>query len=203
VVGRGERAVCPRTTSAYTLDVVDLAGRTEPRTVTVAVRNQQPPTVAFWADRTAVNPNECTTLRWNVEGVRAVYLRTPESYAGVVGQGERAVCPRTSTAYTLDVIDLSGATTPHTVTVAVQGYPAPTVAFWADRTAVYPGECTTLRWNVEGVRAVYLRTPDVYVGVVGQGERGVCPRTSTAYTLEVVDLAGVTTARTVMVRVPP
>jgi hypothetical protein len=98
---------------------VDLAGATTVRGLTVAVQGRAAPFVSFWADRTEINPGECTTLRWRVEGVRAVYLRTPEGSAGVVGQGERGVCPRASSAYSLDVIDLAGAITAHTVTVQV------------------------------------------------------------------------------------
>ena len=33
---------------------------------------------------------------------------------------------------------------------------APIINFTADTTLIRPGECTTLRWHVEGVREVYF-----------------------------------------------
>jgi hypothetical protein len=169
----------------------------------VAVQGQVAPTASFWADRAVVNPGECTTLRWDVANVRAVYLRTPNGSYGVVGRGERGVCPRTTFTYSLDVVDLGGTTTPHTVTVAVQGQSAPTVSFWADRMTITAGECTAIRWSVVNVRAAYLRMPEGLSAVIGQGDRGVCPRATKTYGLEIVDLANTTTTYLVTITVRP
>lgn len=51
-------------------------------------------------------------------------------------------------------------------------YPDPVIEFRSAHNAVIPGDCTTLFWKVENVRAVFLDNE----GVFGQGERRVCPR---------------------------
>lgn len=77
--------------------------------------------------------------------------------------------------------------------------PPPEISFRADRKDLGPGECTTLRWDVEYVREVYLDGGDV----TGHGTREVCPSASTTYTLRVVLLEGGEEIRTVTVRGRP
>jgi len=79
--------------------------------------------------------------------------------------------------------------------------PSPTpeafISFVADRTEVAPGECATLRWNVENVAAVYLNDS----GVVGHGSQSVCPTTTTTYVLRVQLRDGGTTERSITITV--
>lgn len=58
--------------------------------------------------------------------------------------------------------------------------------FRADRTSVRPGECTTLRWYVEGIKEVYL---DGH-GQVGHGSQQVCPSQTQTFVLTVVQRDG-------------
>jgi hypothetical protein len=74
-----------------------------------------PPTIQFTADGESIHSGECTWLRWAVENVREVYL----DGEGVVGHGEREVCPTESTAYELEVIDADGASTLETIEIEV------------------------------------------------------------------------------------
>lgn len=60
------------------------------------------------------------------------------------------------------------------------------VNFWADRTTIVRGECTTLHWDVEYATAVYLNGE----GVVGHASRNVCPQSTTTFTLRVVAPGG-------------
>jgi hypothetical protein len=76
-----------------------------------------PPSIDFRADRTALNAGECTTLRWDVENVREVYL----DGGGVTGHGTREVCPPADTTYTLRVVLTNGSSTEQTVTITVTG----------------------------------------------------------------------------------
>ncbi|MGQ9500457.1 MAG: NBR1-Ig-like domain-containing protein [Anaerolineae bacterium] len=79
--------------------------------------------------------------------------------------------------------------------------PSPTpetyISFVADRTEVSPGECVTLRWDVENVAAVYLNDS----GVVGHGSQSVCPTTTTTYVLRVQLRDGGTTERSITITV--
>jgi hypothetical protein len=90
---------------------------------------------------------------------------------------------------------------PFLVQVVVPAPPTATptarIAFSADRTEVRPGECATLRWDVENVTAVFLGDE----GVIGQGSRSVCPGTTTTYTLRIVRRDGGTEERRVTITV--
>jgi hypothetical protein len=62
------------------------------------------PSVSFTVDQTTLGPGQCTTLRWNVDYVQAVYLDgQPES-----GHQTKQVCPLSTTTYTLRVSTNNG-----------------------------------------------------------------------------------------------
>ncbi len=75
-----------------------------------------------------------------------------------------------------------------TATPVPQATPQAQIRFWADRTMITQGECTTLRWQVYNVRGVWVYP----VGqdfrnfpVNGEGSRQVCPQTTTTYEMRV------------------
>ena len=139
------------------------------------------PIIHFSADRTVVQPGECATLRWHVEGVKEVYVFAEDQGwqgHGVVGEGEQQVCPSQTTTYRLRVIKRDGSKEVRKIAVQVQAQTGSQVVqiFSADRVEIRPGECVTFRWRVEGVKAVYVipegeRWADQ--GVVGVGEQQV------------------------------
>ncbi len=75
-----------------------------------------------------------------------------------------------------------------TPTLAPSPTPQPTatppmyVDFRADSPWVTTGQCTTLRWDVEGVRAVYFNGQ----GQPGHGSQDVCPAQTQTFVLHVV-----------------
>jgi len=133
----GHRQVCPQQTRVFGL-AVDFGDRMETREVAIVVEGaapapqpqppaapqspgpQQPATIDFRADRTQLNPGECTALHWDVEHVKEVYL----DGQGVVGHSARKVCPKASHTYVLHVVLLEG-TAERQVTIHVQGGAAP------------------------------------------------------------------------------
>jgi hypothetical protein len=153
--------------------------------------SESQPIIQFSADRTAIHPGEHVTLRWRVEGVKAVYFfreGTPWQEHGVVGQGERQVSPSQTTTYRLRVVKADDSVEVHKIEIQVRAQ-GPLQTFSVDRTEINRGECVTFRWHVEGVKAVYFfpegeRWPDH--GVVGVGEQQVCPSQTTTYRLRVV-----------------
>jgi hypothetical protein len=87
-------------------------------TATAKPTSGPPPAAAsirFWADETTIAGGNCTRLRWEVQNVREVYL----DGEGVVGQGNRKVCPGATTTYVLRVVHLDRTVTQHAVTVQV------------------------------------------------------------------------------------
>lgn len=101
--------------------------------------------ISFWADRTNIEQGQCTTLRWSVEYVQAVwvypqgerYYRFPRT-----GQGSEQVCPTTATTYEMRVLLRDGSTTVREVTINVVGLP-PTVA-----PTPMPDPLEGTRWDV-------------------------------------------------------
>jgi hypothetical protein len=152
------------------------------------------PDIHFAADRTVIQPGECTTLRWRVEGVKEVYFFAEgEGWRGhgVVGVGEQEVCPSQTTGYRLRVIKRDGSKEVRRIEVRVQAQTVSQVVkmFSVDRSEIRPGECVTFRWHVEGVKAVYFFAEGEGWrghGVVGVGEQEVCPSETTEYRLRVI-----------------
>jgi plastocyanin len=149
------------------------------------------PTIQFSADRTAIHRGQQVTLRWRVEGVKAVYLfpeGRPWQEHGVVGIGEQRVCPPNAMTYCLRVIRADDAVEVHKIRIEVRP-PGASPIFSADRVEIDRGECVTFRWHAEGVKAVYFfpeGSPWQEHGVVGVGEQRVCPPETTTYRLQVV-----------------
>jgi hypothetical protein len=73
--------------------------------------------VAFWADPETVVAGNCTTLRWQVDQVRAVYLDdTP-----VTGQGAQVTCPCEPETHVLRVLYRDGRYEEFPLTIGVTG----------------------------------------------------------------------------------
>jgi hypothetical protein len=75
----------------------------------------EPGSIRFWADADTLTRGECTWLHWQVDDVREVYL----DGEGVVGHGERQVCPTITTRYELEVVRLDTTDTVQSVEVHV------------------------------------------------------------------------------------
>lgn len=152
------------------------------------------PRIRFAADRTSIQPGECVTFRWRVEGVKEVFFFVEgegwQSH-GVVGVGEQQICPGQTTTYRLRVVQLDESVEVRKITIQVQAHAdaGPGQAFSADRDAIRPGECVTFRWQVEGIKEVYFFAEGEGWqghGVVGVGQQQVCPAQTTTYRLRVV-----------------
>ncbi len=151
------------------------------------------------ADSNYITIGQCTTVRWDVDGVQAVYFFDGGNQFGVGGHDSRTVCPSQTTTYTLRVIQTNGSGSDYSITINVSGgggggyY----IDFWADRKEINRGECTTLHWEVQGVQAVYLNDK----GEVGVGSKQVCPSESKTYRLQVVKTDGGVDTREIRIKV--
>jgi heat shock protein HslJ len=93
-----------------------------------------------------------------------------------------------------------------TATPLPQATPQAQIAFWADRTTITQGECTSLRWQVHNVQTVFVYP----VGqnfrdfpVTGEGSRQVCPQVTTTYEMRVQRTDGGVETRQVTITVLP
>jgi heat shock protein HslJ len=102
--------------------------------------------ISFWADRTSIEQGQCTTLRWSVEHVQAVWVYPQgEQYHRFprAGQGSEQVCLLRTTTYEMRVLLRDGSTTFREVTINVAGPPPPTVA-----PSPVPNPLAGTRWEV-------------------------------------------------------
>ena len=156
---------------------------TPPATNTPAPATAPPPTVppstgtsapvtGFGADPTSLNAGQCTTLRWNFSGIKALFVSFGLGYdkEGVPGQGNRQVCPSVTTTYEALVIkqDNSQETSSVTVNVNGSGCNDPWIERFAPTTyEVGAGKPFSIFWDVEcaaSVRFIQVGTSDDPVG---------------------------------------
>jgi ABC-type amino acid transport substrate-binding protein len=148
------------------------------------------------ADSQYINAGQCTTIRWEVGNVKAVYFVTGNNVEGVGGVDSRVVCPPATTTYVLRVVRQDNVVQDFPITINVQ-QPNATINFWADSYSIQPGQCTTVRWDVQGVQAVFYNEQ----GVAGQDARQECPSQTTTYNLRVVLNDGSQQTRQVTIQV--
>jgi ABC-type amino acid transport substrate-binding protein len=150
------------------------------------------------ADANYINPGQCTTIRWDVDNVSAVYFVDGGNQQGAGGHDARTVCPSATTTYIVRVVGQNGASADYPITIYTTGGSGSySINFWADRGTIDRGQCTALRWDVQGVREVYLNDE----GVPGVSTRDVCPGSTTTYTLRVVKQDGGQETRQVTINV--
>ena len=181
VGGDDARNVCPGGASTYKLRVALKDGRTVEQSITINVGGAAP---NFRADATQVSAGQCTVLRWNVDGVRGVYLLDGGNEQGVGGNDTRTVCPAATTTYRLRVAFNDNREIQQSVTVSVAGVSA-NIDFRADAASVNLGQCTTLHWTVNNAKVVYLNQGAGEAQVGGQATLQVCPQQATTYVLRV------------------
>jgi uncharacterized protein YgiM (DUF1202 family) len=81
------------------------------------------PTTGLRVDHTALSAGQCTTLRWDFDGIEAVYVVFGFGYDedGVGGHGSEQVCPSVTTTYKARVVNQDDTVHTHEVTVNVSG----------------------------------------------------------------------------------
>ncbi len=82
--------------------------------------------------------------------------------------------------------------------------PEPEIAFWADSTVIDQGECTTLRWDVQNIQAIWVYPqgqPYQNFPVTGTGSREECPLVTTTYEMRVQRTDGLIELRQVTIQV--
>ena len=63
------------------------------------------PNPNFRADLPTVQPGQCTTLRWDVDEIAAIYFFDGANETGVGGHDSRQVCPQQTTTYRLRIVN--------------------------------------------------------------------------------------------------
>jgi hypothetical protein len=140
----------------------------------------------FWIENFSLEPGQeyaySTNRSFDKEGN---YWFTP-NYSPDGSNWVDIKWPDGSVSYVNVTVRSAAVPTPIPPTPTPASLPLPLINFWVDKDNIVVGECTTLRWDVEHVRAVYLEG----AGVVGHDSRSVCPNQTTTYSLRVVTDSG-------------
>jgi uncharacterized protein YraI len=160
------------------------------------------PTVSinFRADSTTIKAGECTTIRWDVDNTKAVYVSDGQREMSVPPHGSAQVCPGQSTTYVLRVTRQDNVDERQEVRVTVETGPG-TVSFRVDNQQINLGDCTIVRWDVDNASKLYLDLGSGERQVDGHGSAQVCPTQTSTYKLRVQWRDGSETSHQVTVSV--
>jgi uncharacterized protein YraI len=147
----------------------------------------------FTASRFVLPQGQCAILSWRVREVAGVFLMEGNTaWQGVAGESARNTCPAQTTLYTLRTQRRDGSTFDQSLAISVASTGAINPNFRADNPTITPGQCTTLRWNIDNVQGVWLWNGNNRQGIAGNSSQAVCPAQTQQYRLEVLQRNGVT-----------
>jgi heat shock protein HslJ len=107
---------------AYNAGALPIMAAPPPPATPSPVPTPVTPSIAFWADQTQINQGQCTTLRWSVENIQAVWVYPQgENFENfpVTGDGSRQVCPAQTTTYEMRVLMRDQSVTTRQVQITV------------------------------------------------------------------------------------
>lgn len=190
-------AVSPAPTRAAT------PSRTAP-TVTAA-------TSVLRADRNQLTPGECTTLRWDIDNFKELYLFLGAEEVPVSGHEERPVCLDSTVTYVLRAVSANGTTQRYAFTVTVSedcdNKQTEITRLEVSATKIKAGGSATISWDVTCAQGVYFAE-----GTGGSAPRQqvlrhdtieVQPDKSTTYRLIVIAKDGSEIRRDIRIEVEP
>ncbi|MCW5881161.1 MAG: hypothetical protein KIS91_09555 [Anaerolineae bacterium] len=124
----------------------------------------QPTNPNFRADATIVDTGSCTTLRWDVGGIQAVYL----DGVGQSQHGSARVCPGQPTRYILRVVEQDGRPTEWPLQIRVNAAPA-TARFQVEYRGCIPAGNSPVKGQIfDPSRRIIVRRAVVRALVNGQ-----------------------------------
>jgi hypothetical protein len=158
------------------------------------------------ADKAELAAGECTTLRWDIENVKAVFLNSGSGEMPVTGHDTLVICPDDTYTYSLRVVNKNDTVQHFTYTVKIAGCGgAPIISrFEASETEIHAGEKVTILWAVSCAQAVYFKEGNnERVPVAGHDEDEFQPSKTTTYKLIVFGKDGSRIDRDITVKVVP
>ena len=121
------------------------------------------PVLQFSAERTHMQPKQCTTLTWHTENIAQAYLVTnDDDWEGneVDATGTREVCPKETTTYHLGALLADDSKESKSLTIQISTLAPPQIVSFASNPpeTLTLGQSLTLLWDVQGeVQRVELR----------------------------------------------
>jgi hypothetical protein len=136
------------------------------------------------ADANWINAGQCTSIRWDIDNISAIYFVDGGNVQGVGGHDSRAVCPRQTTGYIVRVVRTDGSTSDFSITINVSGQvpppqrPGPGISrFSVDDNGIGSGKCVRFDWrtdNTDGVN-LYRSNNRILTNGPSNGSQSDCP----------------------------
>jgi hypothetical protein len=135
------------------------------------------------ADATWIYAGQCTSIRWDIDNIRAIYFIDGINVFGVGGHDARSVCPSQTTTYRIRIERTDGGIEEFAITINVSGEAPPTRPgpgirhFSVDDNAVGSGRCIRFEWrtvNADGVN-LYRSNNRIVTNGGSEGAYSDCP----------------------------
>ena len=162
-----------------------------PPTATPTPAATSTPATGLRADSTNLAAGQCTTLRWDFSGIKALYISFGAGYdkEGVPGTGTRQVCPSVTTTYEATVVkpDNSQEQRQLTINVSGGGCGDPVIQRFVSTTYdVAANKPFSIFWDVECAKTVrFVRVGGGEEAVGGHGSKEVTISSNTVFQLKV------------------
>lgn len=163
------------------------------------------------ADRVNLAPGECTTLRWDIDNFKELYLFLGAEEVPVSGHEARQVCLDSTITYVLRAVSVNGTTQRYAVKVTVSedcdDKQTEITRLEVSATKIKAGESATISWDVTCAQGVYF-----VEGTGGSAPRQqvlrhdtieVQPDKTTTYRLVVIAKDGSEIRRDIRIEVEP
>lgn len=138
--------------------------------------------IVFKAEPSVIPGGQNSTLSWEVSGADTVTI--DQDIGTVPAKGNKVVSPMANTTYRLTATNSGGSETA-TITISVN-VTLPIISFTATPDSISSGQSSTLKWDVKGATSIKIDKSEV----APSGQKVVSPTSTTTYTLEARNSAG-------------
>ena len=186
-----------------------------PAPTRAATPNQTVPTAmvsssVLRADKDKLTPGECTTLRWDIDNFKDLYLNLGSEEVPVSGHEARPICLDSTITYVLRAVNANGTTQRYTFTVTVSedcdNKQTEITRFVVSATKIKAGQTVAISWDVTCAQGVFFKegtSDSPRQPVLRHDTVDVQPDKTTVYRLIVIAKDGSEIRRDVRIDVEP
>ena len=198
-------------TNADALAVISVA----PAPTRAATPNQTVPTAmastsVLRADKDKLTPGECTTLRWDIDNFKDLFLNLGSEEVPVSGHEARPICLDSTVTYVLRAVNANGTTQRYAFTVTVgedcDNKQTEITRFVVSATKIKAGQTAAISWDVTCAQGVFFKegtSDSPRQQVLRHDTVDVQPDKTTVYRLIVIAKDGSEIRRDVRIEVEP
>ena len=198
-------------TNADALAVISVA----PAPTRAATPNQAVPTAmastsVLRADKDKLTPGECTTLRWDIDNFKDLFLNLGSEEVPVSGHEARPICLDSTVTYVLRAVNANGTTQRYAFTVTVgedcDNKQTEITRFVVSATKIKAGQTAAISWDVTCAQGVFFKegtSDSPRQQVLRHDTVDVQPDKTTVYRLIVIAKDGSEIRRDVRIEVEP